>query len=67
MKALNVTALVLTIVGGINWGLVGFFNYNLVDGILGAGSMASAAIYMIVGLASVWALVDLIMKSSKEQ
>ena len=67
MKALNITALVLTIIGGINWGLVGFFNYNLVDGLFGAGSTLAAIVYMIVGIASVWALVTLMMKSSKEE
>jgi uncharacterized membrane protein YuzA (DUF378 family) len=54
-------ALVLAIIGAINWGLIGFFNWNLVDAILGGGtreetSNASRVIYAIVGLAGLGAL-----------
>jgi uncharacterized membrane protein YuzA (DUF378 family) len=54
-------ALVLTIIGAINWGLVGFFNFNLVDAIFGGGareqtSAISRVIYAIVGLAGLAAL-----------
>jgi uncharacterized membrane protein YuzA (DUF378 family) len=49
-------ATVLAIIGALNWGLVGFFNWNLVDAIFGGGareatSAASRVIYAIVGLA----------------
>ena len=47
-------ALVLAIVGGLNWGLVGFFNYNLVSSIFGANLVIiSRIIYALVGLASI--------------
>jgi uncharacterized membrane protein YuzA (DUF378 family) len=54
-------ALVLAIIGAINWGLVGFFNWNLVDAIFGGGtaeetSNASRVVYAIVGLAGLAAL-----------
>ena len=39
MKALNLIALILVIVGGVNWGLVGLFNFDLVATLLGAGSL----------------------------
>jgi uncharacterized membrane protein YuzA (DUF378 family) len=47
---------VLTIIGAINWGLIGFFNWNLVDAIFGGGSAeqtstASRVVYALVGLA----------------
>ena len=58
MKALDTTALVLTVIGGLNWGLVGFFDYNLVDGILGAGTTLARIIYAIVGIAAVWTIVS---------
>lgn len=67
MRALNTTRLVLLIVGGLNWGLVGFFNYNLVDGIFGAGSVLARVIYAIVGLAAVWALVALFMNPNEKE
>lgn len=57
MKTLNGwdwVALVLTIIGGLNWGLVGFFKYNLVDSIFGIGSDLSRIIYALVGLAALY-------------
>jgi uncharacterized membrane protein YuzA (DUF378 family) len=56
MKALNITALVLIIIGGINWGLVGFFDYNLVDALFGSGSVLSRTVYAIVGVAALWSV-----------
>jgi uncharacterized membrane protein YuzA (DUF378 family) len=52
------TLLVLAIIGALNWGLIGFFNFNLVDAILGGGaredtSTLSRILYAIVGLAGV--------------
>jgi len=46
--------LILMIIGGLNWGLVGFFNYNLVSSIFGADLVIiSRIIYALVGLASI--------------
>jgi uncharacterized membrane protein YuzA (DUF378 family) len=57
MKALNVTALILIIVGGINWGLVGLFEFDLVAAIFGVMSWLSRLIYILVGLAALYAIV----------
>lgn len=43
-------ALIFTIIGGLNWGLVGFFNFNLVEALFGAGTTFSRVIYSIVGI-----------------
>jgi uncharacterized protein len=59
MKALNLITLVLVIVGGLNWGLVGLFDFNLVAAIFGAGSFLSRLIYILVGLSAIWQLVPL--------
>lgn len=64
---LDVTAkilLVIAIIGAVNWGLIGFFNFNLVDAIFGGGSAeqtstVSRVIYALVGLAGVAAAVIL--------
>ncbi|SEP58950.1 hypothetical protein SAMN05216548_10127 [Faunimonas pinastri] len=56
MRALNYIALILIIIGGLNWLLVGAFSFNLVDAIFGAGSALSRIIYVIVGLAALYAL-----------
>lgn len=67
MKAMDTTALVLIVIGGINWGLVGFFNYNLVDGIFGEGSVVARVIYAVVGLAALWALGSLVSRVARRE
>ena len=52
MNLIQEIALVFTIIGAINWGLIGLFNFNLVESIFGT-SMLSAIIYMIVGIAGI--------------
>jgi uncharacterized membrane protein YuzA (DUF378 family) len=56
MKALDTTALVLVIVGGLNWLLVGLFSYDLVASLLGAESTLSRIVYVLVGVAALWML-----------
>lgn len=57
MKALNILAVALLIVGGLNWGLVGLFNFDLVAAIFGAMSVLARAVYAIVGLCAVYTIV----------
>ncbi len=56
-RALDITALTLVIIGAINWGLIGFFNFNLV-GMLTGGSTSFIAriIYALVGVAGLYML-----------
>lgn len=57
MQALNVLALVLLIVGGINWGLVGQFQLDLVAVLFGGGQTTlSRIVYALVGLAALYAI-----------
>lgn len=57
MKALNMIALALVIIGGINWGLVGLFQFDLVAAIFGGQDAPLARIvYILVGLAAVYAI-----------
>ena len=49
-------ALVLVIVGGLNWGLVGLFNFDLVAAILGDMSIISRVVYTLVGVSAIWAI-----------
>ena len=56
MKVIDTIALVLIIIGAINWGLVGVFNFNLVDAIFGAMSVISRIIYILVGISGLWAI-----------
>lgn len=56
MKFLDITALILIIIGGINWGLIGFFQYNLVDSFFGVFPIVSRIIYILVGLAAIYSI-----------
>lgn len=49
-------AIVLLIVGGLNWALVGLFNFDLVAAIFGSLSLLSRIVYVLVGLAAIYAL-----------
>lgn len=60
LKLLDVVALVLIIVGGLNWGLVGFFQFDLVAWLFGgSASVVARIVYALVGVAAVY--VALIM------
>ncbi len=59
MKAIDVIAAVLLVVGGLNWGLVGTANFDLVATIFGAGSILAKAVYTLVGLSAVYQALSL--------
>ena len=60
MKTLNLLTLVLLIVGGLNWGLVGAFQFDLVATLFGGqDAMLSRVVYLLVGLSAVWQIVAL--------
>lgn len=57
MKIINRIALILAIIGGINWGLIGLFQFDLVAWICGGQSaIFSRIIYSLVGLAAIWCI-----------
>ncbi len=57
---------ILLFVGGLNWGLVGAFDYNLVDSIFGVDSVLRKLVYILVGLAALWSLFSMFMKGNKD-
>ncbi|MCL5784138.1 MAG: DUF378 domain-containing protein [Patescibacteria group bacterium] len=61
MQYLGVLALVLLVVGGLNWGLVGLLNFNLVTTLLGEGMLANL-VYILVGLSAVYVAATSLMK-----
>ena len=54
MKTLNCFALTIVIVGAINWGLIGLFNFNLVAFLFGSMTLLSRIIYTLVGLCGLY-------------
>ena len=59
MRAINILTLVLVIVGGLNWLLVGLFGFDLVAALFGEMSPLSRVVYVLVGLSAVWQLIAL--------
>ena len=59
MNVLNKVTLLLLIVGGLNWGLVGLLNFDLVAAIFGQMSLLRRIVYSLVELSAVWQLVPL--------
>lgn len=53
MNVISLIALILVIIGGLNWGLVGLFNLNLVQALFGTTILANI-IYILVGVAAIW-------------
>ncbi len=55
-NALDWIAMVLMIVGGLNWGLVGLFDFNLVAALFGSQSPLSRIVYVLVGLSALYSI-----------
>jgi uncharacterized membrane protein YuzA (DUF378 family) len=63
VENLDTIALILSIVGSLNWGLVGIFKFDLVAWLFGGqGSVVSRIIYTLVGLAGLWCITFLFRK-----
>ncbi|NLK51205.1 MAG: DUF378 domain-containing protein [Syntrophomonadaceae bacterium] len=59
-SAIDKTALILVIIGALNWGLVGLFQYDLIAAIFGSSAaLASRVIYTLIGLAGIYSLIPL--------
>lgn len=57
MKIVNIVALILNIIGGINWGLVGIFQFDLVAFLFGgAAAILSRIIYVLVAISAIWCI-----------
>lgn len=57
MKVLNAIALILLIIGGLNWGLVGVFNFDLVASIFWVASVLSNIVYTLVWVSALYSLI----------
>ena len=54
LNALGLIALILVIIGGLNWGLVGFFDFNFVEQLFGAWPMLVKIVYDLVGISALY-------------
>ena len=62
MNTLDWIARILVIIGGLNWGLVGAADLNLVEMIFGAGNMIGDIVYILVGISALYMLFNMFMK-----
>ncbi len=67
MNILEKIALVFTIIGGINWGLVGIFDWNLVEAIFGTGSVVTRIVYIVVAVSALINILLLFMRLDESQ
>lgn len=63
MNMLDKTAYALLVIGGLNWALIGFFNYNLVDKVF--STELARIIYSVVGIAALYGLFTIIRMKSQ--
>jgi len=60
MRYVNIVTLALVIVGGLNWGLIGLFGFDLVAALFGAMSPLSRIVYALVGASALWQIGPLL-------
>ena len=58
----NIISLIILFIGGLNWGLVGIFNFNLVDWICNGRNAGSIIIYILVLLATIWLIFTVLTR-----
>jgi uncharacterized protein len=56
LKTLDIVALLLVIIGAVNWGLIGFFRFDLVAALFGDMSTFSRIVYALVGIAGLYSI-----------
>lgn len=56
LSTIDWVAWLLVVIGGLNWGLVGAFDFNLVEKIFGVGTV-TMIVYILVGLSAIWMLI----------
>lgn len=67
MVMLDRIALILSIIGGVNWGLIGLLQFDIVAWIFGGqDSIVSRVVYTIIGIASIWC-ISILFKESDEK
>jgi uncharacterized membrane protein YuzA (DUF378 family) len=67
MKSLNLATLILVIIGGLNWGLVGLLRWDLVAALFGPGEILPRVVYVLVGLSALWQIVPWTTALSRDE
>ncbi len=61
----NIIAFIILLIGGLNWGLVGIFRWNLVTAIFGGFNVGAIIVYVLVMLAAIWLIISAIISMGK--
>ena len=61
----NLISFILVIVGALNWGLVGIFNWNLVEAIFGGYNAGSIIVYILVAIAAIWLIISVFLTKGR--
>lgn len=61
----NIIAFIILLIGGLNWGLVGIFRWNLVTAIFGGFNAGAIVIYVLVMLAAIWLIISAIISMGR--
>lgn len=64
MVLLNIISLIILFIGGLNWGLVGIFNFDLVQWIFGGYNAGSIIVYILVLLATLWLIFSVLREGA---
>ena len=56
LTIIDTIALILLIVGGLNWGSIGIFGFNFVHALFGAGSILTNIVFILVGISALWCI-----------
>ena len=56
MNVISIIAMILLVIGGLNWGLVGLFDLNLVATLFGT-SIIARIVYILVGISAIWVII----------
>jgi len=67
MKLLKKIALILVIIGGLNWGLIGLLDFDLVSTIFGVMSAISRIVYVLVGLSAAYLAIVSLIEPEEDQ
>ena len=63
MKVVSLIAMILVLIGGLNWGLVGLFDFNLVATLFGTTVLAQL-VYILVGISALWLIITSFTKNN---
>lgn len=65
LNGLDWLFIIVLVIGGLNWGLVGLFDFNLVSALFGSDSLLSNLVYIVVGVSAAYVLSSLMAKNNR--